>query len=170
MTTPVCYLDLDGTVHDDEVYWSSKRGVYMRDKQRHLFEYLPSLVDALAAFPTVQIVLATSWVRHLGYSRTVGYLRHHAGEPFATRIIGATYHSRHTPFWDAQTRYAQIRADVARRQLKDAWLALDNDSHGWPNHMRWHLVDTQDCGLRPLDVDRLVKRLAVLVEHGGPVR
>lgn len=166
----VLYYDLDGVAHDDDVHWSPTRGVYMRDKQRYLFEYLPPLVDALEPFPDVRIVLSTSWVRQLGYSRTVRYLRHHAGGAFAARIIGATYHSRHTPHWDAQTRYAQIRADVTRRLLKDSWLAVDNDSQGWPSHMRWHLVDTQDCGLRPIDVERLVARLSVLMEHGGPVR
>lgn len=170
LTAPVLYLDLDGVAHDDDVYWSQTRGVYMRDKQRYLFEYLPPLVEALEPFPAAQIVLSTSWVRQLGFWRTVCCLRHHAGEAFAARIIGATYHSQHTPHWDAQTRYAQIRADVARRLLKECWLALDNDSQGWPSHMRWHLVDTQDCGLRPIDVERLVARLGVLVEHGGPAR
>lgn len=170
VTAPVMFLDLDGVAHDDDVYWSPKRGVYMRDMQRRLFEYLPQLVEALKPFPEVRIVLSTSWVRQLGYTRTVGYLRYHGGSEFAARVIGATYHSIHTPQWDRQTRYAQIRADVTRRLLRDNWLALDNDSDGWPVHARWHLVDTQDCGLRQIDVGRLVERLAVLMEHGGPAR
>lgn len=73
------------------------------------------------------------------------------------------YHSEHRPHWDNQTHYAQIRADVTRQPLQDNQLALDNDCDGWPSHTRWHLVNTQDCGLRPIAVERRVARLSVLM-------
>ena len=170
MTAPVLFLDFDGVLHWDGVYRSPTRGIYLDDPDRTLFEYLPHLVQALEPFPQVRIVMSTSWVPELSYSRAKNYLRYYAGRAFASRVIGSTYHSVYTPHWREQTRYGQIRADVTRRLLRDNWLALDNDSAGWPPHARWHLVDTQDCGLRPLDVERLVARLTALAERGGPPR
>lgn len=164
MTAPVLYLDADGVLHHDEVYWSRSRGVYMDIPERSLFEYAPLLVTALAAFPEVRIVLSTTWVRQLGYSTTVDCLRRYCGRPFASRVIGSTYHSEHTPRWDEMTRYQQIRKDASRRGLGNRWVAIDNDDEGWPDHARDQLVHTQDYGLRPIDIDRLVSRLQELTK------
>jgi hypothetical protein len=65
------------------------------------------------------------------------------------RVIGATYH---TDFerdvylgkpWQHLTRFEQIARHVTRNKVVD-WIAVDNDSKGWPNNQRHRLVLTQD--------------------------
>jgi AcrR family transcriptional regulator len=45
--------------------------------------------------------------------------------------------------WQHLTRFEQIARHVTRNKVVD-WIAVDNDSKGWPNNQRHRLVLTQD--------------------------
>lgn len=71
MTQQVLYLDFDGVLHPAPVYRHHKRGIYfgVEHSGHKLFENVSALVAALAPYPAVSVVLSTSWVHVLGYSR-----------------------------------------------------------------------------------------------------
>jgi hypothetical protein len=155
------YLDVDGVLHCDSVYRAPGRGIYIT--RGRLFEQAPALETALKPFPQLSIVLSTSWVEAVGYSGTLKRL------PVALRlrVVGATYHRKHTPTWRMQTRFNQIVADVARRRIGDRWLAIDDDAFGWPDSMRQHLILTKgSIGLQPEDLALLVQRLTTRLGCG----
>lgn len=126
--TSVLYLDYDGVLHADDVYRTRGRNVMIRTPGRSLFEWAPYLEQALVTFPGVRIVLSTSWVRVLGFSRARDYLPPGLRE----RVIGATFHRReHGPtrelreFWAQSSRGVQILRDLERRRPA-RWLAVDD--------------------------------------------
>lgn len=134
----VLYLDFDGVLHPQEVFFYPKRkknktllDERLVKKGHRLFEHNTLLAELLEPYPDVKIVLSTSWVRQLAnYSaarRKTTVLK--------DRVIGATWHTAMQ--WDvipySQTyrflqlsRLEQIYADVQRRK-PDVWLALDDD-------------------------------------------
>jgi hypothetical protein len=103
--------------------------------------WAPLLTEVLEELPNVNVVLSTSWVRHLGFKRARGYLP----EAIQRRVIGATWHSEMARdwadqnWWDTATRYEQICRYVALARLPD-WLSVDDDSAGWPDGALNHLV------------------------------
>lgn len=137
----ILYLDFDGVLHDDAVYWSPKIGIHVRTPGRTLFEWMPVLDDLLAPYPNVQIVLSTSWVRVKGFS----YAKKQLTPSLQRRVVGATFHRREMQkhAFDSMSRGAQIYADVLRRRPTN-WLALDNDDKDWPDSCRENLIKTQD--------------------------
>ena len=145
----ILFLDYDGVLHPDAAYLVNGRPQLRAAGS--LFMCAPILVEALAPYPQVQIVLSTSWVRVLkSFSRTQAYLP----AALQARVIGATWHSamaRHhegahridASWFSELTRYAQIARYVARSGLRaEHWLAIDDDSEGWPVALRDHLVET----------------------------
>jgi hypothetical protein len=87
----VCYLDFDGVLHDEEVFWHPRRGIYLKTPGRTLFEWLPILDELFAPHPDVKIVLSTSWVR----ARSFYFAKKQLTPRLQERVIGATYHRRH---------------------------------------------------------------------------
>jgi hypothetical protein len=135
----ILYLDFDGVLHHEEVYWHPRRGPYLKAPEGHvLFQHLSLLEDVLAPHPAVKIVLSTSWVMQYGFSDAAKRL----GPGLRSRVIGATYHSEMR--WSATLfsrlpRGVQIWRDVERREPLD-WLAVD-DAHGeWPDWCRDKLI------------------------------
>jgi hypothetical protein len=162
----VIYLDYDGVLHHDSVYWSKQEGIHIRDAPgRTLFEWAPILVELLVPHPTVQIVLSTSWVRVRDFNFARGKL------PLAlqAKVVGATFHAREMQKFefDNMSRGAQIYADVQRRRPMQ-WLALDNDDKFWPAHCRDHLVKTEDdVGLSDPNVQNAVCAWLASFASGG---
>lgn len=66
------FLDFDGVLHPDAVFMTRK-GPILR-AEGALFMWAGLLADVLHDFPQVQVVLSTSWVRYLGFSRARSYL------------------------------------------------------------------------------------------------
>jgi hypothetical protein len=68
----ILYLDFDGVLHDEEVYWHPKHGIYLRTPGRMLFEWEPILEKLLSSHPNIKIVLSTSWVpmRSFNYAKS----------------------------------------------------------------------------------------------------
>jgi len=120
-----------------------------------LFENVPLLLETLAPFPQVKVLLSTSWVPVRGYGKTLKRL------PLALRerIIGATFHSEHMLHenWSAIARGYQILGDVGRRRPA-RWVALDDDFEDWPEEHANKLVKTHEMlGMRrPGAVEELV--------------
>lgn len=140
--THILMLDFDGVLHHEAVYVTPKRGIHVREPGRTLFEWAHFLVEALAPYPEVRIVLSTTWCIRPGFARAKSRL------PIALRerVIGGTYHSGvhgadpHCQLAFRQTsRATQVLADVARRRPTD-WLALDDDVADWPAAQLDHLV------------------------------
>jgi hypothetical protein len=111
--------------------------------------YLQAVVEEA----DVQIVLSTSWARHL-----------------SRLVLGATWHSAmkkagsdHRTLWDLQTRYEQIQAYLGRLRAPVEWLAVDDDDFGWPEEKRSHLIHTDsNLGLSCADVrEQLRERLCL---------
>lgn len=141
----VIYVDLDGVVHHEAVYWHHKRGIHMhpREAPGHLlFEWLPILEEALHLYPSVRLVLSSSWCVRPGYSKTLRRLPMSVQD----RFIGGTYHKRAHGLnrwaldcFQGRSRAEQILADVARRRPHH-WLALDDDTSDWPHQYAANLV------------------------------
>ena len=135
---PVLYLDFDGVLHHEDVWWDPRRGAYMNAHGHRLFEHVSLLEDLLAPWPEVKIVLSTSWVGHYGFSRTARRL----GPALRSRCIGATWHTAMRDTEHAFVRLprgVQVAQDVARRKPA-AWVAIDDDHDDWPVQLETHLV------------------------------
>lgn len=137
--TKILYLDFDGVLHDEEVYFHPKRGIYIKTVGRTLFEWMPILDELLAPHPEVRIVLSTSWVR----VRSFQFAKRQLSRTLQEKIIGATFHKHHMP--EEQFSYlprgVQIANDV-RRRSPSAWFAIDDEHLGWPEWCRDNLIQT----------------------------
>ena len=143
----ILFLDFDGVLHPDAVYLT-RQGPTLK-AEGTLFMWAPILANLLEDFPMISLVLSTSWVRHLGYKRALGYLPLELRE----RVIGSTWHSSMAKGWadenqwDGRTRYDQICRYAARSQLRH-WVALDDDVQGWAEGVAQHLIACEpDLGL-----------------------
>jgi hypothetical protein len=152
----VIYLDFDGVLHDGEVYWHVKRGIYMKTPGRRLFEWMAILEELLAPYPDVKIVLSTSWVR----ARNFNFARSKLSPALQARVIGATFHKREMrkDLFDLLSRGAQIVQDVGRRQPQK-WFSIDDDVLDWPRGYLRHLVATDSsAGLSDPRVQAAIRR------------
>jgi hypothetical protein len=153
----ILYLDFDGVMHDDSVFWSPKRGIYLDTPNRVLFEWMPILEELLAPYTDVSIVLSTSWVRVKSFE----FAKNKLSTSLQERVIGATFHNRLMQKFDFdnQSRGYQIWNDVIRRK-PTAWFAIDNDDKQWPEHCRDRLVLTDDSlGLSDVRVQEAVRKM-----------
>lgn len=154
----ILFLDYDGVLHPDAVYLLKGRPVLRSDGE--LFQWAGLLGEALADRANVRIVLSTSWVQHLKFTKAKSYLP----EPLSRRVIGATWHtSIDRQEWEAMTRYQQIRRYVDRAGLVN-WIAVDDDAEGWADVDRERLVHTNgSVGLSALPVlENLTRKLGGL--------
>jgi hypothetical protein len=162
----VLYLDFDGVLHDDAVYWSPKIGIHIRTPGRALFEWMPILEALLAPYPEVKIVLSTSWVR----AKSFNFAKRQLTPTLQSRVIGATFHHREMNkcVFDCLARGAQILADVRRRRPA-SWLAVDNDDRNWPAHYRENLIKTEDhLGLSAPNVQAAIRERLAAMAHPQP--
>lgn len=139
------YLDFDGVLHHEAVYWQRRRGAYVSQSEapgHTLFEWANVLEEVLAGFPDVRLVLSSTWCVQPGYGKALARL----SPILQARFIGGTFHKRHhgadpwlVQAFRATPRWRQIAADVERRQPR-AWLALDDDTEDWPCELLSNLV------------------------------
>ncbi len=140
----ILFLDFDGVLHPDEVFMSRKipGGVELRCDGHDLFEHAELLAELLEPHQDVRIVLSTSWVHALSFSRA----KERLPERLRSRVKSATWHSAGNKYeWHSLTRYQQILKYVNWHNITN-WLAIDNDDHGWPDVKRHHLIHTSDLG------------------------
>jgi hypothetical protein len=150
----ILYLDFDGVLHDEDVWWHKKYGIYLRTPGRTLFEWMQILEKILEKYPSVKIVLATTWVA----KRSFRYALKKLSPPLRQRVIGATFHHREMDLAEfmARPRGIQILGDVSRRAPL-RWIALDDDDEDWPLRTRANLVLTKgSLGLSDPDVQKVL--------------
>jgi hypothetical protein len=149
------FLDFDGVLHPPEVYLiSGQPELSDHEPGEHLFCWLPHLVEVIADLD-IDIVLSTSWKDHLGHERAASYLP----ESIRNRIVGCTISQRTYPI----TRFQAIERYVVEHILGDAWIAVDDDDFGWPDHKGWHLA--RSIGIRGISCPVLKKELREKLER-----
>lgn len=135
----VLYLDFDGVLHDEDVWWHPRRGIFVNTPGRTLFEWMPILEELLAPYPEVCVVLSTSWVR----ARSFDYAKGQLSQALRQRVIGATFHRREMNklSFAELPRGIQVMGDVGRRKPLE-WVAIDDVDDGWPDAVRGNVVLT----------------------------
>ncbi|MFO1345985.1 MAG: HAD domain-containing protein [Rhodocyclaceae bacterium] len=142
----ILHLDFDGVLNPHDVFLEAAKPVLRPDPAYgipdwvELFSFAPILEAALAPRPDVRIVLSTSWAAHLGFEAARDALP--AG--LRDRVIGATCAGRHAleEWLLAPSRYAQILRHAATHGME--WIAIDDDTEGWPEHQRHRLVGIEN--------------------------
>ena len=124
------YVDYDGNLHHENVWWSPEKGPFIKAAAHFkLFQHAELLAEVLRPYPSVRIVLSTTWVLRYGLEASLKLLPASLRE----RVIGATFErGMNKRAFAATSRGMQIWADVLRRQPR-GWLALDDDDSEWPD-------------------------------------
>jgi hypothetical protein len=162
---PVLYLDFDGVLSHENVLWHPEHGAFLDAPERYsLFQHARLLEEMLQPYPTIKIVLSTSWVLRYGCAGAALRLP----EGLRSRVIGATYDGEAIADFVHVPRGEQVTADVLRRK-PSRWLALDDDAQGWPawalpNFVRTHPYE----GIRPKRVQAQIRRRLAALAGGAP--
>lgn len=142
----ILFLDFDGVLHYDDVLVRNNAPVLYRTGYT-LFQWSPSLIEALEPHPHVKIVLSTSWAGVFGFDKALAALP----EVLRQRVIGATYTDQG---WYSKTRYQQIADHVDKHQITN-WIAIDDDVIGWTDDQRHSLIECSSWhGLSHKDAQR----------------
>lgn len=174
----IIFLDFDGVLHPDAVYHSSNKPLELRAPGALMMHaaVLEAILDEHDPHRHIKIILSTSWVRFLGFSKTLKKmtpgLRSHVG--------GATWHSamakpdgrpysRDTDPFNWMPRWQQIEWYVNRHEVQH-WIAIDDLHSGqeaWPDDLRDHLILTDsEKGLGCLHVqDELKRKLKIFMQN-----
>ena len=165
----ILFIDLDGVLHPDAVFKPVGKPIELR-AEGSLMMHAGILEKIIEPYADIQIVLSTSWVRSLSYSKTVKRMT----PALAARVIGATWHSemidkvnypyssgRHVadPF-NHLSRFQQIHRHVVRNNVEQ-WLAIDDLHSGtdvWPEDFAQHLIQTDgEMGLGSVEKQQELK-------------
>lgn len=121
----ILYLDFDGVLHRQLTIQQVRRGQAVA-----LFEFAERLESALVSYPSVGIILSTSWVVGHGLQFCLNSLRRPS---LCDRVVGATFDPAVMSIgaFADKARWQQILDDVERRR-PSAWLAVDDDVAGVP--------------------------------------
>lgn len=155
--TKILYLDFDGVLHDERVYFHPRRGIYVATPGRVLFEWMPILERLLAPYPDVRIVLSTSWAR----VRSVSFVKKNLSPALQERVIGTTFqhYGIEKNACSAIPRGLQVTQDMHRR-APAAWFAIDDDSLGWPAWSRDNLIRTNGVrGISDPDIQQAIQAM-----------
>ena len=135
----VLYLDFEGVLHPSDLRLDPDGPTPGEGFAGHqLFEHARLLVELLAPYPCVQLVLTTRWVAVYGLGAAVARLP----EALRTRVLGATFDpSRHKPSFAERGHGYQVLVDAEERRPR-SWLALDSDYDTWPLERAERLVWT----------------------------
>lgn len=143
----IIYLDFDGVLHPDSVYTQRDElnPVVLRGPGE-LFMHSHILIGALAYYPDAKIILSTSWVRVLGFKRTLKLMPTRLAE----KVVGSAASLMHAGWEDPAcnvSRFHQIYSHVKQNNITQ-WLAIDDlhsGSEKWPADMRHRLVLTDQA-------------------------
>lgn len=110
----IIFLDFDGVLHSTLAH------------DHEGFFYVPQLEAVLRDFPSVQIVISSSW----RYHENLEQLKEHFSADIAERIISVT--PRLEPTWQEFARFKEISAWIEQNDYKGAWLAIDDQYGEFP--------------------------------------
>lgn len=179
----VLFLDFDGVLHADSVYKLPKKPIELRAPGALMMHapVLEAVLDELDPDGKVGIVLSTSWVRFLGFSKSLKKMT----PGLRSRVKGATWHSgmkksngqpysRARDLFDGVPRWQQIEWYVNRHAVQQ-WLAIDDLHSGvefWPDDLRGHLVLTdgfKGLGCQSVQAELKLKLKALMAssQYGG---
>jgi hypothetical protein len=153
----ILYLDFDGVLHDEHVYFHPRRGIYVETPGRVLFEWMPILERLLLPHPDVRIVLSTSWVR----VRSASFVIKNLSPSLQQRVIGTTYQHDEIErnVHSAMPRGMQVTQDMHRR-APTSWFAIDDNNLGWPAWSRDKLIQTNGLrGISDPDIQLAIKAM-----------
>ncbi len=156
----IFFLDFDGVLHPARAIMGQYGPELAGDGS--LFMWADTLSGLLAEHPDIQIVLSTSWARHLPFVQVRDFL------PLALcrRVVGSTWHRIQTDpdfsqgltfsYWQDASRYRQVKRWVNVHRLRRC-VAIDDDADGWDDADRARLVQANaETGLsNPAVVARL---------------
>jgi hypothetical protein len=125
-TTPTLFVDYDGTLHAGHGL-IDEAGQITLDTGRPLFEFVQLLVDLLAPYPSVEIVLTTSWLQKLPEDKVIAYLP----AELARRVVGTTQgrKARFSYLREGTGRTDIITCYAYSKRLRN-WLAIDDSVYG----------------------------------------
>ena len=167
---PILYLDFDGVLHPADVRVTreepTRPRVYdgNRPTDHPLFEHAALLERILQPYPSVRISLCTSWVRMLGYEFAV----QHLPPGLQARVVGTIWQGFLLQL-PPRTRHDAIATDAAERGVQ-RWLALDDDTDGWPYEQLYRVIAPTNSwqGLsQPGRAEELSAALALLCSGGA---
>ena len=156
----ILFLDFDGVLHPARAYMGRDGPALRGDGS--LFMWADGLIELLAEHRHVQIVLSTSWARHLPFELVRDFLP----VSLRRRVVGSTWHRIQTDpdfsrglqlsYWRDASRYQQVKRWVNIHRLR-CWVAIDDNAEGWDLSDRARLVQTDaETGLSdPAVVARL---------------
>lgn len=123
---PTLFLDFDGTLHIGHALMNAY-GLVTLDSGRPLFEFAALLVDILRPYPSVQIVLTTTWLRMLSTEMVVAYLP----TELARRVVDTTRgrKARLSYMLNGSGRTDIITCYAVGKGLTN-WLAIDDSVYG----------------------------------------
>lgn len=139
----ILFLDFDGVLHP----------IGNRTGGAEDFRSLPLLIGLLEEFPTVRIVISSSW-REVYDMELLLELLGAAGE----RVIGATPCIR-ADLAPMHWRHAEIMAWVRQEGYAGPWLALDDASQEFPDLCDELVLCDQSVGINEQVVAKLRHRL-----------
>lgn len=156
----VLFLDYDGVLHRGGVYPTpGGRVVSEFGSAVQLLEFAGVLERLLLPYPSLKIVLSTSWVPKLGLPATIAYLPPSLRE----RVIGTTFPTAGDPVaWNRILRGHQV-GGYAKAQGITRWLALDDLSCGFDEYRDRHVQPYENIGMGSLEIqDQLRQALCTL--------
>jgi hypothetical protein len=160
----VLFLDYDGTLHRQSAL-RTRSGIVSSSPEIELFEFADILVECLEAYPLVELVLSTSWVRILGYDRA----RNALPPMLRQRVVGATYHSNYHDAWKWPSigRGIQVLRYVRTHSLA-RWLAIDDEIDGFDEYLSHVVQCDETLGLGDIAIQNLLRlRLAEQFAYAG---
>jgi len=125
-TTSTLFVDYDGTLHAGHAL-IDETGQITLDSGRPLFEFAHLLIEMLEPYPSVEIVLTTSWLEALSEQKVISYVP----AELARRVVGTTQgrKPRFSYLRDGTGRTDIITCYAFGKRLKN-WLAIDDSVFG----------------------------------------
>ncbi|MFM0617008.1 HAD domain-containing protein [Paraburkholderia nemoris] len=135
---PTLYLNYGGVLNAGHGLLDAN-AVITLDSGRPPFEYAPCLVDVLAPWPQVQIIVTTSWLQTLGAEKTIELLP----DELRRRVMGTTLGTppRLGEIKDGTAKTMSVIRHAAKHGLT-RWLALDDEAWGVPSDFEQHFLHT----------------------------
>lgn len=135
---PTIYLSFGGVLNVGHGVLDQFGGVTL-DTGRPLFEYAPYLIDVLAPYSQVQIVLTTSWLHSLGAGKTIALLP----DELRQRVVGTTLNTppRLSEIKDGTAKTMTAIRHAAKHGLT-TWLVVDDEAWGVSPGFERHFLHT----------------------------
>lgn len=140
---PTLYLGFSNVLHRGEA-WLDTLGQVALESGEKPFGDTKHLLDALAPYPDVQIVLTTAWAWWFGDAEVIDWLPRALGEK-----VAATTSEFPPGLEEAATGRGFVGSIIrhAAAHRVRSWLAIGSDFDGLPSHLASHFLALPASGL-----------------------